>query len=590
MTEHKTLISHLNVEKDQMSLLIDVDNEDIETINDYILDGSVSVENRLQTLQKFYEKYGEDQCIEIVNRIAGLYQFSGIKILEKYLYKMCADCKISPFLKLTAAKSLCYFDTKKEIGYNALDFVCQDMKGLATPCQIEAVCLLMIHKTYKKKSRDYFCNIINDHNLECDYRYKTILSLENKDISNRSYFLHESAREFFDNSKNRTLYRILAGQYLIQKCKIKEKDLESVELVLMTFAQDPELDYNLRADSADVILRLGSPDNKKTAREIIMMLGRQDGTVKTIFDNAQNVHVDEIEESVLEAVRFLSGIEMKTLSGTPGTPQITFEYVKKQIDDMLEKEKPKEPKECKEVAEAKEKKRRISKKKLEIAKKYESLKQVYEEKEDKMNVSLNRIYMDRALYSNFNCTLLHILLKVWTYMTSHESEETMRKRLMEELVEMSGTCSTGFAGRLVNVISGFGDFNLRISWRDQITANFTGRLNARARDIANEEKLMVNGNLYNIVAMCCDNELKDDESHRRKLHDLLEKFQGNVLEEMTINSNDYASRTNFLLFFRKNMLTIRQELYEEFKDHIDDSSFDLYFRAAIATYETGGYV
>ena len=38
------------------------------------------------------------------------------------------------------------------------------------------------------------------------------------------------------------------------------------------------------------------------------------------------------------------------------------------------------------------------------------------------------------------------------------------------------------------------------------------------------------------------------------------------------------------------MLSIRQELYEEFKEYITDTDFDLYFRAAIATYETGGYV
>ena len=70
----------------------------------------------------------------------------------------------------------------------------------------------------------------------------------------------------------------------------------------------------------------------------------------------------------------------------------------------------------------------------------------------------------------------------------------------------------------------------------------------------------------------------------------MELFQEKVLEEMMIASNDYSSRINFLKFFRKNMLGIREELYEEFKIHIDDTSFDLYCRAAIANYETGGYV
>ena len=183
--------------------------------------------------------------------------------------------------------------------------------------------------------------------------------------------------------------------------------------------------------------------------------------------------------------------------------------------------------------------------------------------------------MDRALYSKYNCSLLNILLKIWTYLTTHESEDDMKKRLLEELIDMSGTCSSGFSSRLVNVISGYGDFNLNISWRDQIIANFTGRLNARARDISSKEKMSINCKLYNFSTPEME---------------LLEDFQEKVLEEMTVNSNDFASRKNFLKFFRKNMLTIRQELFEEFKNHIPDTDFDLYFRSAISNYETGGYV
>ena len=183
--------------------------------------------------------------------------------------------------------------------------------------------------------------------------------------------------------------------------------------------------------------------------------------------------------------------------------------------------------------------------------------------------------MDRALYSKYNCSFLNILLKIWTYLTTHESEDDMKKRLIEELIDMSGTCSSGFSSRLVNVISGYGDFNLNISWRDQIIANFTGRLNARTRDISSKEKMRINCKLHNFSTPEME---------------LLEDFQEKVLEEMTVNSNDFASRKNFLKFFRKNMLTIRQELFEEFKNHIQDTDFDLYFRSAISNYETGGCV
>jgi patatin-like phospholipase/acyl hydrolase len=80
------------------------------------------------------------------------------------------------------------------------------------------------------------------------------------------------------------------------------------------------------------------------------------------------------------------------------------------------------------------------------------------------------------------------------------------------------------------------------------------------------------------------------ESKKEKIlskSEQLEEFQEKVLNELMISSNEYESRKHFLKFFRKNMLSIREELYEEFKDHITDTDFDLYFRSAISKYETG---
>jgi hypothetical protein len=572
MAEKQTLIQNLkSVKHEVIQVTIE---DDLKTVHDYLMDGSVKLKNRIGLLNYYYKKHGESQCMEIVNRISTMYQFSGTKILEKYLYEICTNCEISTFLKIICAKSLCYFNPENKLGYKALDFICKgigarkketqdaDTPDMATPCRIDAVCLLMTNKTYKKKANGYFCSIINDMKLECDYRYKTILSLEQKDTPFKDYFLKEACLVFFNNYCNMTQYRVLAGQYLIQNCKIKGNTLKNVEHSLLELAQDTELDYNLRADSADVILRLGTKSNKKIATEIIMVLGRQHGHVNNIFDNAQNVHVNEIEDSVLKGLEFLVSIETKTVSGVPGAPTITFAYVKKQIADMLEKEA-------------------CNKKKLE--------KKKHDEKVDKIHISLNRIYLDRALYGKYNCTLLHILLKIWTYIVSHDAEMDMKKRLLEELIDMSGTCSTGFATRLVNVISGFGDFNITISWRDQIIANFTGRLNASARDITNKTKIRQHLDLYE-KKICEDEKLKGNKTPSQQMSEVLEEFQAKVLEEMVIRSDQFSSRNNFLTFFRKNMLGIRQELYEEFKQYITDTDFDLYFRAAISTYETGEYV
>jgi hypothetical protein len=618
MSENKTLIVNLKQSKFEEEVNIGVDL-DKNTLSQLIIDLTISLTSRIKALELFYTSFGQEESLELINRLSTMYQFSGTKVLEKYLYEICMNSNISSLLKITIAKSICYFDKEKEIGYQILDYVCQNMSDVATPCQIEAVCLLMVHKDYKTQSKKYFCNIINNETLDCDYRYKTILSLENKDIPDYLDFLSNAALEFFYKKTNRTFYRILAGQVLMQKSK--QFNLEStdnsnipsgtlfitsgtlsipsgtlsipsgtlsipsgtlsIENTLLEFSQDVDLDYNLRADAADVILRLGSDANKVLARELIMILGRQN-EVKTIFENAQNVHVTEIEESVMEVLEFLSSIEMKTISGIPGSPVINYDYIKKEIDEMMKNKAP--PK--------KEVKNELEKDpKTEPEPEDDPDLKEYNEKLDKINISMNRIYLDRALYSNYNCTLLHILLKVWTYLTSHECEKDMRQRLLEELVDMSGTCSTGFAGRLINVICGFGKFNLRISWRDQIVANFNGRLNARARDITKYDD---NVKFYGLkkckkyTNKCVDR--VPEELSSEECQELLEDFQEKVLEEMSINTNDYEYRLNFLLFFRKNLLSIRQELYEEFKDYMDDTSYDLYCRSAISIYETGGYV
>lgn len=532
---YSTLIKNLDEKIEKMIIKS-------ENISDDIVDLSLPIKIRIEYIEEFYRQFGENECIEIISRLSTMYQMSGTKILEKYMYEISVNSNISPFLKIATAKSLIFFDKKNILGYQALNIICKNfINEIATPCQIDVICLLMQNKKYKKEARDYFCIVINNFDLECDYRYKTILSLETKNIPNTIFFITEATLEFFLHSKNNIFYRILAGQYLLQKClnNLDSLQIINIENTILSFSYDITLEYNLRADASDVILKLGSTENKTKAKDIIMLLGKEGNKSKegskTIFDNAQNVHIDDIEESVLETISFLSTIEICK-------KEITFDYVKQEIIKDIDTSK------------------------------YDL---------EKIHISLNRIYLDRALYSKYNCSLVNILLKIWIYMSTHDSQLDMKTRLLEELVEMSGTCSSGFASRLVNVLSGFGDFNLKISWRDQIIANFTGRLNAKARDINNIHTIKTHCKLYGIkIGYKNEDELKEE----------LELFQGKVLEEMMIASNEYCSRINFLKFFRKNMLGIREELYEEFKTHIDDTSFDLYCRSAIANYETGGYV
>ena len=563
-----TLIKNLNTSEEVDNTISD--ETDVISLSNTIIDMSYSLKDRISAIETLYKEHGENECNEIVNRLSTLYQFSGTKLLEKYLYEISTNSNISTVLKIVCAKSICFFDLDNIYGFNALDIICMNLENVPTPCQIEVVCLLMCNKKFKDNSNIYFCNIINNNSIDCDYRYKTILSLESKsDILYKLFFIKHSSIQFLNNPKNMTMYRILAGQLLIRKCDITIEEREHIELTIMSFAQDSELDYNLRADAADVILQLGLELNKINAREIIVILGRHGGDTKTIFDNAQNVHIKEIEDSVLKGVEFLSSIDTKRVSNNIYSPIIDYNYVKKQIKNILKSTRK------------------------------NTNKEKYKKTKDSVCISMNRIFMDRAIYGKYNLSLNLILLKVWTYICSHKSSEEMKTRLIEELVDMSNTCSSGFASRLINVISGFGDFNLTISWKDQIISNLTGRLNSRARDLSNPDKSLENAIFYNslksmeIKCDCCKTEETYEniyKNHTQKVIELLEMFGDDVLEEMTVTTTDYSSRKNFLTFFRLNIPTIRNELYEEFKEYITDTDFDLYIRYAISNYETGEFV
>jgi len=504
MSELKTLIKELenfklNDTDENNNTNTNNTNIDQTKLPEIITDLSINLEIRIKALDMYYLQVGQEEVIELINRIAMMYQFSGVKSLQEYLIEVCRKSSISSFLKIVVCKALCYFNLKKDIGFDNLNKVFKEGldKTVATPCKIDTIKLLMLCEKYKTETVEYFKTVLEDTTIECEYRYKTILSIEKMKLEQKlkDYFISNLFVIFLLNSSNMTMYRILSGQYLLQK-NLSENTQE-IESILLGFANDNELDYNLRADSADVLLLLGTDGNKMLAREIILMLGRlegqSDGT--SIFQDAQNLH--RVEESVLQGLEFLTTVNIK---------DATFEDILIDFEEYLNMS-------------------------------------------ENIKISINRIQMDRALYSNYNLSLSLITTRLWVYIKSHEYFEEMVKRLEQELEDMAGKCSSGYAGRLVNVMSGFGDFSLRISWRDSITSKFKSKLN---------DKIM---------------ELEDKEMKEK------------ILEEMLIRNSNFASRPNILRFYRENMFSIRDLIWEEHKNYITDTDFDLYFRDAIQNYE-----
>ena len=673
-TEIEGIINNLHFSDDEFDSDTDENN-----LPKKVTDLSYSLDKRIIALEKYYELNG-DNAIEIIRTLSSMYQMSGSKLIERFFYNICSKALISSFIKVEAAKCLLDYEEigdkdrmeeinennekRKILGYKALENVCYDLSEMPAPCRVEAIFLLMKSKVARDNADFYFKEFIKTDNIDCEFRYSSILSLEKigademkeelyeystdeevlkkiftylsewttpsmkktrrnchyilfrlsyldiksiyqKVIPNKEcgkdWFIKSAQLAFLFYTKIPVYFCNLSGQYLLKNCELEKEERENVEKRILEFAEDQELDYNLRADAADILLRFGSEVFKQAGRKIILELGRVNGSVRTVFDNAQNVHTEEVEESVAEILEFLSTFSLYNVNGNP----VDFDYVNAHVEKML-KEEIHQIQKGRELGDTVETSCKYCKCHIEKSSELKFCSEVCDSfyiRNEKIAVAMKRIFMDRALYSKFNNSLLNILLKIYTYIQMQEDiKEELYKRMLQELEAMSGTCSSGFASRLVNIISGFGNFNIRISFQDQIISNFTGRLNAKARAITNSDSIFRLDRAEDVVELWLLNnethlriekklKIRDivveflSENREEKIEECVQCFAESVFNEMMIKSSKSYERRSFGLFFRTHMPSIREELAEEFKEFVSETDFDLFFRKAIMMYE-----
>lgn len=484
----------------------------IEAINDLEL----PLEERIETINSLYAK-NKELLTEVINSICSIYELFGTKSHRKYLYDICELSSIDSMSKSLCAKSLISYDNNDELAYKSISKVLSlfDM-NIGTPYKLDFIKLLIQNPLYEKESISYLVDIVKNTTISSLYRLRIISGLFKKENENdendqeikqvnTENHIRECSMAFIQTVENEIPHRIQTGQFLLLQPSLNEKQKDTAESILLSFSKDENINYNARADSVDVLLRYGSHSSKEQAKNIISVLGNTGNKqAKTIYNNSQNVHTKDVEESVNKTLEYLNTLHSKE--------KISKEIIYIEIHKLLKEKK------C---------------------------------TDKRILISLDRIETDKALYSKYHCTLENILIKLWTYIESHEHKDTLKERLLEELQEMAETCSSGFASRLVNVITGFGDYGITISWETQMFGNLSAKLNCLIKEMDNL------------------------------------KMQEKVLEQMTLETDKPEERKHFLKFLRTNMLEIRNQLYKEFKTCMTDTEFDMCFRTTVSMYEIG---
>ena len=288
------------------------------------------------------------------------------------------------------------------------------------------------------------------------------------------------ALDFFILSTEPIRYRIMACQMILQKINNNENKVTACNL-LLEFCDDIELDDNVRADAADTLLNIGLDNYKEQARAVIIALG---GRWITVYENSQNVHNDTIDSSV-----------EKILIDIQYTP------IKINFNDIIE---------------------------------YLETKECY----NRLEIPLNRIKYDQTLHTKLNLTLQKISIIIWNFILLEDSKDELIQRFIEELIDMTDTCSSGHISRLVSVLSGYTKHNIQISLEDQMIANLSTRFR---------------------------NKITENDS------DIMMEY---------LYSKEF-DKPKTLEFFRKHIGDIQTELYDEWKLVVDDEEFDSLMKIAI---------
>lgn len=487
----------------------DIDFDDHITLDKYlndpdsidIFDMSIPSDVRIKVINTLHK----DVQLEYVNKLNSMYSVSGTTLIHSFITDLCGDSStISSNLKVECAKCLCLKNIEAIENFNLLHTILKEHHNIPIPCRVLAIIFLTKSHTFNHKLIiSLFESIIKDYMIECDYKYKMIVSLEEVYNLDKKKYIYPLLMIFSKFSNMLTTYRILSCQRLLQYFKYELVDNNTYSLIqniLYSFSTDEELDYNLRADSTDVLLGLGDEEHKKLAREMLTILGSRK---YTIYDDQQNVHNVNIDESSNDILNVLLSHKLKD--------DISFTDIYNTCTNKIENE--------------------IN---------------TLQSKLEKIKLALNRINLDVSLYGNSNLTLKSVLLYLYNYISEHEYEETLIERLKEELEDASGKCSTGYVKRLLNVLSGFDDLSIKIGHDDAIIGKLSGRLNKMIGEIEDDEE---KDQILLEMTMTKDSQILDRSTFLKYFRDNIGNIKDDIWEEV---KND-ITKVDYEIYFRKAM-------------------------------------
>lgn len=347
------------------------------------------------------------------------------------------------------------------------------------------------HPKLFQQGRQCFADLLCREDILPETVYRLVLytkmSDSHREQLHKTHFVHKNVPIRF---------KILSAQNLPP---------ETTGKLLMRVMQDSDVEVRVRADIVDLFLNNGTERQREAAMETLEILGAD---AYNVYNNRENVHNTKVTES---ALAIIDSLYDRCIGDTPAE---IFEESLLSTDTVT------------------------------------ALKSKWETSADfsTFKLALLRIELDRQSYGSHGLTLVQILNLVLRFIdTEFSPDHELHTRVYEELVDSAlegETCSSGHAFRLVNALSGYTEYNIQVSFDDQLSAYFM-----------------------------------------REFQRLLESSEHfDMLLEMAETQDSFLQKPETVAFIRDNLHTIRESLWQDFKEDMDDLEFDETFQRVAVKY------
>lgn len=483
----------------------------MEILQEYMEDEDVET-----IIEKFHAEMEEAERLEFVVVLEKMLWFGPSNAMKRFVKLLLERGEsISPVIRCRMAEHVYEADDPLYIEKIRMWITSPEMD---VACRIEWIHKISGYPTYEieQQLEDWIDHLFHHPSIEKNaaYRYRILMDAGTTYENDNGAFV-ALLRRYRGIFSDPIMYKIMLVHYLLKRDLVNpfEDDFmeECLNELYFILKNRTTTTFEIQADIADFFLnteykRISSMYREEAQRVMIELFQENMTSQLSLFSNRQNVHSESIESSsqdILEQLHARYGHVQHDL--------YHVQYWRTEIEE------------------------------------WRVFKDMDQTEQDKIIVAMNRICFDKRIYGKTGDTLAGILALVWRHIHQSDHKDELKKRLLEELIEASGQCSTGFAVRILNTLSGFDDFMLKISYREAILSKVIHHLNS-------------------IIMRMEDPDL-----------------QAILLEEMTNTS--YGERKHFLDLFRREVPSLKESLYSEFKEHISDTDFDLYLRTALLHYE-----